>query len=72
LKPELLDSISFRPFEIYEKERTGMAPACITEGEHAATVRKRIQPPMPVMRAQALTGGHHHANRVGGPNPHFV
>jgi hypothetical protein len=49
-----------------------MAPACITEGEHAATVRKRIQPPMPVMRAQALTGGHHHANRVGGPNPHFV
>jgi hypothetical protein len=31
-----------------------MAPPCITEGEHAATVRKRIQPPMPVMRAQAL------------------
>ena len=31
-----------------------MALACITEGEHAATVRKRIQPPMPVMRAQAL------------------
>jgi hypothetical protein len=50
-----------------------MAPPCITEGEHAATGRKRIQPPcrscIPKSSQAAIASD---ANRVGGPNPHFV